>query len=162
MSNANPAIVIACFATPSAAREAIDALRAANFERQQIGYLSRSSERPGDGGAPGSPANPDAATAGILGAGIAAGAVGAAPVMPGTGPILTGGALGAALIASGALRDGVRHALTGAGLADDEARHYESQCNAGRSIVIVKAALERVAEASKILKSHGGVGRLRS
>src|SRR5688572_23767513 len=130
MTNPNPAIVVALFDEPASAAKAVDALRDAGFEREQIGFLSRRAhvDASGAAGAPGKPTSEserredqaDTATAALLATGLAAGAIGASPVMPGAGPVLASGALGAALIAASALNGDIRSALAGTGMSDDE------------------------------------------
>jgi hypothetical protein len=158
MANANPAIVVALFDEPASAVKAVDALRDGGFEREQIGFLSRRASGAASTSNEAQTARADSATAAILATGLAAGAIGAAPVMPGTGPVFASGALGAALIAATALNGGARAALMGAGMSDDEARYYENEYDSDRSIVVVKTS-DRATDAARILKEHGGVGR---
>ena len=152
-------LVIAMFDERSAAEAAVRELHEAGFHREQIGLLSSDAAPTPDQTPPADQqATSTAAVAGVMMAGIAGATVGSSPIMPGTGAVVPAAVLGAALIGGGAVIGGVRQALAGAGMAEDEARYYETEFDRGRAIVIVKAA-ERAVDAQRILKSHGGYGR---
>jgi hypothetical protein len=78
-------------------------------------------------------------------------------LIPGIGPFLAGGYLGTVLIAAGggAVAGGLLGGLTGMGLEEDEARHYDEQFKAGRAVVTVNAG-DRYTEAADILQQMGG------
>lgn len=155
MADVNPSIVVALFVDPVSAINAVKALRDAGFDSSQIGHIARSAADTGI--LPGEIASTDAAAA-VLATGMAAGAAGAAGLAP--GGMIAATAIGAAMIASGTLENGVHAALTGAGMSEEEAGYFANEYDSDRSIVIVKTA-DRAAEASQILKRHGGVGRIR-
>jgi hypothetical protein len=70
--------------------------------------------------------------------------------------VIAGGTLATILAnaAGGAAIGGVIGALTGAGIPEDEARYYQNEFEAGRTIVTVKAD-KRCDEAMMILRRHG-------
>ena len=61
-------------------------------------------------------------------------------VVPGIGPAIFGGTLGAILssAAAGAAAAGIGGALVGLGIPDDDAKYYEGEFKAGRKIVTVR------------------------
>jgi hypothetical protein len=73
------------------------------------------------------------------------------------GPAITAGTLGIVLsnAAAGAAAAGVTGALIGAGIPENEAKYYEGELGAGRTIVTVAAAA-RGDEARAILHGAGG------
>jgi hydrogenase maturation factor len=78
-------------------------------------------------------------------------------LIPGVGPFLAGGYLGTVLIAAGggAAAGGLLGGLTGMGMDEDEAKHYDEQFRAGRVVVTVNAG-GRYTEAADILAASGG------
>jgi hypothetical protein len=154
--------VVGVFLHRGNAETAIDKLWHAGFRHDQIGMA-----------APGKPlheadtptgeleehAAGGAATGAVAGGGLGAlaGAV-VGGLIPGIGPVVAAGILvglvgGAAFGAAAGTFLGPFIALE---LSEDEARHYESQFKAGKTIVVVKAQ-DRVPEAIAILHSCGGV-----
>lgn len=77
-------------------------------------------------------------------------------VIPVVGPAIAAGTLGVVLsnAAAGAGIAGLVGALVGAGIPQEEAQFYQTEFEAGRTIVTVQADGRR-AEASAILQSHG-------
>ena len=90
------------------------------------------------------------------------GGLGAAAVIaliPGVGPFIAGGLLATVLTGAGvgATAGGLIGGLTGMGLSEDEATHYEGEFKAGRPVVTVNAG-DRYSEAADILDRSGGRG----
>jgi hypothetical protein len=153
--------VVAVFETHGQAESAIDALWHEGFRHDQIGILI-----PGEGVAEAttrtegleenaaSGAATGAITGGALGA-IAGAAV--AGMIPGIGPVLAAGLLAGAVggAAAGAAVGTFLGPFIALGLSEEEARHYQKQFTAGRTIVVVKPE-GRDKEAITILRSHGG------
>jgi hypothetical protein len=84
--------------------------------------------------------------------GAVAGVV-ATGLIPGAGAVIAGGLLAGALggAAAGAAAGGILGALVGLGLPEDQARRYEEEFLAGRTLVVVQA-LGRGGEALDILR----------
>ncbi len=125
---------------------AVSEIRQAGFREDQIGVARRHAEgetpeattaEPGThwetGAAAGALAG--AGLGGLVGLGIMAG------VIPAIGPVIAGGTLAAILAnaAGGAVIGGLVGALVGADIPEEEARYYQSELEAGRTIVTVKA-----------------------
>jgi len=157
--------VVGVFSNQAQARLALQELRDAGFTEQQLGLVTPSG---GDGGWRGETSDPDtnweegagagaatgAALGGLWAVGIAAGA------LPAIGPIIAGGVLASVLASAlgGAAVGGVVGALIGLGLSEDEARGYEDEFKAGRTLITVQAP-GRFAEAVGILRRNGGFVR---
>lgn len=154
--------VVGVFYDAERAREAVRALRQAGFAEDQIGVVSRHSDKDGDYGEEGSNAVTGAATGAAAGAGIAAlWSLGISfGVLPVIGPILAAGPLAAALIsaAGGAAAGGLVGALIGLGLPEEEAQYYEGEFQSGRTLVTVRTN-GRYNEAWSILQRHGAYNR---
>jgi uncharacterized membrane protein len=147
--------IIGIFDDPLAARHALEALRDGPLPLEDVSIVSRATES----GAV--VTNDDDVSAGE-GAAVGAvwgGLVGlAALLIPGIGPFVAGGALFAALTGAltGAVVGGIAAALIDfGGISEEEARGYESQVHAGKTLIAVKARDEDVAEARRILNSFG-------
>jgi len=152
--------VVGVFNSRDEADQAVNKLLKAGFTRDQIGVIARdaegkaSAQTVGDAENAGSGAAIGAATgagvAGLVSLGISFG------VIPAIGPILAVGPLAAALIsaASGAAAAGLAGALIGWGVPEEEANFYQSEVEAGRYLVTVKAESRRD-EAWKILHQGG-------
>jgi uncharacterized membrane protein len=147
--------IIGIFDDPLAARRALEALRDGPLPLEDVSIVSRATE---SGAAV---ANDDDVSAGE-GAAVGAvwgGLVGlAALLIPGVGPFVAGGALFAAL--TGALTGAVVGGITAAlidfgGISEEEARGYESQVHAGKTLIAVKARDEDAVEVRRILNSFG-------
>src|SRR5205085_7687837 len=76
--------------------------------------------------------------------------------IPGVGPLLAAGALGAALTgaAIGAGVGAIAGALVGMGIPEDEAKYYEGEVRVGRTLVTVQAT-GWYEEARDIMRDHG-------
>src|SRR5512135_2812682 len=151
--------VVGVFEDRHQADAAVSELRQAGFREDQIGIAVRRAEGEKEttaekgthwetGAATGALAG--AGLGGLVGLGIMAGAI------PAIGPVIAGGTLAAILAnaAGGAAIGGLVGALAGAGVPEEEARYYQSELEAGRTIVTVKAD-GRYDEAAGILRRHG-------
>lgn len=153
--------LIATFASRAQAEAAIDALWHNGFREDQVGIVmpgkglveadtsTGSLERKGARGAV-----VGAVTGGALG--TLAGAL-VTILVPGVGTVLAGGILTGVVVgaAAGAAAGGYIGPFIALELSADESRHYESELEVGRSIVVVRTE-SRSAEALMILRSHGG------
>lgn len=154
--------VVGAFETDAQAQAAVRDLRQAGFAEDDIGVVSPSSGDARVGKASDTKAEEGAvagvATGAALGAlwgmGILAGAI------PGIGPAIAGGTLGALLSSAGAgaAVAGVAGALAGMGIPDKDAAYYESEYGKGRAIVTVRGA--RGVEARAILDRNGALRRV--
>ncbi len=153
--------VVGVFEHRHQAQQAVDELRRVGFREDQIGVVARNGAAPetmpetteeatkwGAGATTGVIAG--AGVGGLWAIGIAAG------LLPAVGPVIAGGLLASILAsaAGGAVVGGIVGALIGLGIPEEEARYYESEFQAGRTIVTVKAE-DRSDEAYAILRRHG-------
>jgi hypothetical protein len=153
--------VVGVFDDRIAAEEAVDALQAAGFAHDRIGYALRGADDVAGGMITDATGTKDAkgAMAGALTGGVVGGvlAAGISLLIPGVGPVLAGGILasffGGAI--AGTAVGGILGAMQGLGISEDEARYYENQFHEGRAIVAVKPGA-RLADAAEILARHGG------
>ena len=157
--------VVGVFEDRRQADAAISELRKAGFREDQIGVASRQTEGEGKGeaastttGEQGTKWETGAIAGALTGAGLG-GLVGLgilAGVIPVIGPVIAGGTLAVILAnaAGGAAIGGLLGALTGAGIPEEEARYYQGEFEAGRTIVTVTAD-GRYDEAVAILRRHG-------
>jgi uncharacterized membrane protein len=135
-------------------------LRAKGFTDEQIGYAWRDDEGKTrtEGNKAGEMAASGAGTGAVLGGLIGAGA---ALLIPGIGPVVSGGLLATALAggATGAVVGGVSGGITGAlvgmGIPEDEAKFYGEQVKEGRTLMTVKAD-DRFSDASDIIRRRKG------
>jgi hypothetical protein len=79
-----------------------------------------------------------------------------AVVIPGVGPVVAGGALGAALLGTGAgmVTGGLAGALVGAGVEEDEAELYAEGVRRGGTLVVVQVPDDRAAGAESVLAAY--------
>jgi hypothetical protein len=166
MSTATTTTVVGVFSDRSQADQAIDALRAAGFRETQIGVMTRSTEsyaaerakdidteeKTETGVLTGAMAG--AGVGGLIGLGVISG------MIPVIGPALAAGTLGVILsnAAAGAAVAGLAGALIGWGVPEEDARYYESEFSAGKTVVTV-APDGREAEARSLLRRFGGTSR---
>lgn len=140
--------VIATFADRHRAERFVQALRQAGFREDEMGVLSP------DGAGTDSRVEEGAAVGAVAGGtlGAFAGAV-ATGLIPGFGPVIAAGLLAGVLggAAAGAAAGGVLGALIGLGIPESEARRYEQEFLAGRTLVVVQA-IGRGPEALAILR----------
>jgi hypothetical protein len=160
--NTTPSLTIAAaFDTRAQAESAIDELWHEKFPKEQIGIAAPDAASPGEA-MPRHQLEGSGAEGAAIGA-VTGGAIGTAAgalltvLVPGIGPVLTGGALAAIALgtAGGAAIGGYVGPFVTMGLSDQEARYFENQLKAGCSIVLVKAD-GRASEAADILRRHGG------
>ncbi|QEH36679.1 Stress response protein YsnF [Aquisphaera giovannonii] len=153
--------IVGVFEDRSQADKAVSALMRAGFRQDQIGVAMRSNE--GEYAATDETAGETHAASGALtgaltglGLGALAGLGVLAGVIPVIGPAITAGTLGVVLTnaAAGAGIAGMVGALIGAGVPEHEARYYDEEFQAGRTIVTVTAD-GRSSEATSILRDHG-------
>lgn len=155
------ATVVGVFTNRADAQRAVKELKRAGFRDEEIGIATRDGPpSSGPSGLSDGDRVAAAATAGAIagGAGGALWGIGiAAGLLPGLGPVIAGGTLAAILAsaATGAAAAGLAGALIGLGLSEEEAEHYQTEFNAGRTIVTVHATGERFLEAQDILNRTG-------
>jgi hypothetical protein len=155
-------LAVAVFDDRDDAERAINGLRDAGFEPDQISVMARDRDEAGrlaedTGTEAGTGAATGALTGGLLG-GVAGWLIGiGALAIPGVGPIIAAGPLAAALggAALGAAGGGLIGALTGAGVPEEEARYYEDRFKSGGILLTVNAP-GRYDEAAAVLRDHGG------
>lgn len=153
--------VVGVFDDPDRARDAIQELKDAGFEPQDIGILMKDRQRAKDmanetGSHAGEGAGTGLVAGGILG-GLAGWLVGiGALAIPGIGPFIAAGAFGTALAGAGigAGVGAIAGALVGMGIPKEEADWYEGEVRRGQTLVTVKAD-GRYGEAHTILGRHG-------
>jgi hypothetical protein len=157
-----PRTVVGVFKDPKQAEEALDELRRVGFGPEQVGVAMRQPEPP--------PKDPNAnetkaaegGVAGALTGGTVGGLLGAAAaaLIPGVGAVLGLGLLAAigTGVAAGAVAGGVLGTLIGLGIPEEDARYYQTELEAGGTLVTVKAN-ERYDEAVAILRRHGAYGK---
>jgi len=151
--------VIGVFQNRAAATDAVDALRAAGFPNDTIGFATREDAAPANvEDAESTNAEEGALSGAAIGAGVG-GLVGlgvVAGLVPVIGPALAAGTLGTILTnaAGGAAVLGLTGALAGWGMSDADVDYYENEFEEGRTIVSVRAD-ERADVARRILDDHG-------
>jgi hypothetical protein len=158
--------IVGVFVDRADAQRAVNELRRANFSEDQVGVIGRTEHEHGI--PPAEVPAADAATHSKIVEGSAIGAatgagigalwalgisVGALPVI---GPVVAGGLLMSVIAsASGAAAAGLLvGALVGLGIPEEEARFYEKEFHAGRTVVTVKPE-GRNSEAESILRKNG-------
>ncbi len=167
----NRSTVAATFEDRDDAERAINALKDAGFNRDQIGVAMRDRTAQGKLVEDTGTKAPEGAVSGALGGGLLGGIIGflvgvGTLAIPGIGPVVAGGALASALGVAGgtaaagagigAVTGGLVGFLVGLGIPEEEARYFESGFRAGRALVTVNAGAGRATEAADILRAHGG------
>jgi uncharacterized membrane protein len=147
--------IIGLFDDPTAARHAVETLRDGPLPLEDISLIAQNADGKISTGDTGDVSAGEGATVGAVWGGL----VGlAALLIPGVGPFIAFGALGAALtgVVTGAIVGGITAALVDfSGIPEDEARDYEQQLRAGKTLVAVKAHDEDSAEVRRILNEIG-------
>jgi uncharacterized membrane protein len=147
--------IFAVFDDPIAARRAVETLRNGPLNLDDVSIVTRSTES----GKPLSNTDDVSAGEGAAVGAVWGGLVGlAALLIPGIGPFLAFGALGAALtgVVTGAIVGGITAALVDfSGIPEEEARGYEDMVREGKTLVAVKGRAEDMSEARNILHSAG-------
>jgi len=155
--------VIGVFSNERVAKEAVDDLRRAGFDKE-ISILAKDRGR-GGGGGEGNEGTltmgmggdtgiaEGVTTGGVLGGlmGLAAGA--GALVVPGLGPLVAAGPIAGLL--SGAATGGIAGGLLDWGIPEAEGRRYEEDVKQGKILVSVRCSADRAEQAANILKNHG-------
>jgi hypothetical protein len=135
-------------------------LREKGFKDDQIGYAWRddAGKTHTEGNKSGEMAASGAGTGVVLGGIIGAGA---ALLIPGIGPVVSGGLLATALAGAatgavaGGVAGGVSGALVGLGIPDYEAKYYDEQFRKGGTLMTVRAD-DRYNDASDIVRRRRG------
>jgi hypothetical protein len=157
--------VVAVFEDRYHADKAVTHLLNAGFRQDQIGVAMRHDEKANGARTAADSADThthvgSGAIAGVLtglGLGTLAGLGVLAGVVPVVGPAIAAGTLGIIVsnAAAGAGIAGLVGALVGAGVPEHEAKYYDSEFEAGKTIVTVNAG-PRYDDASSILRMAGG------
>jgi hypothetical protein len=156
-----PGTLIAAFSDRNEAQSAVEDLRSAGFEEDQIGFALRGTDVIEGGMAHDATGTKDGqgAVKGIATGSVVGGILGAvaAAVVPGIGPAVAGAMLAGAAggAAGGAAVGGIFGALSGLGASEEEAVRYQQEFQSGKAIVAVQAG-ERYPEACDIIQRHGG------
>lgn len=155
MTRTNRTTVVGVFAHRADAERAAADLRAAGFPDDAIGIAVR------DGGT-GYDTVSGTNTAGGAAAGAVVGGIlgaAAALLIPGIGPVLALGTLGGSVLTgaiAGAGLGALAGALIGMGVPEEEARFYEGEFTAGRTIVTVRAGSPmQFGQARDIMRRYG-------
>lgn len=161
MTTNSRATVVGVFTTRANAENAINDLHTRGFTDQQIGFIARDSKTAVD--QTGTTAETEVPTGeraavGAASGGVVGGLLGAAAslLIPGFGPAIAGGILAATLggIAIGAATGSIIGALTHVGVPEEEARYYQGEFEAGRTLVTVDAP-GRQQEAIDTMRRNG-------
>jgi uncharacterized membrane protein len=147
--------ILGIFDDPIIARRALETLRNSSLQLEDVSIVSRATE---SGAAVSNSDDVSAGEGAAVGA-VWGGLVGlAALLIPGIGPFVAFGALGAALTGAvtGAVVGGISAALIDfGGISEEDARGYEQQVHAGKTLVAVKAREEDSIEVRRILAAAG-------
>jgi Heat induced stress protein YflT domain len=163
MNTSTSSTVVGVFEDRIHANKAVTELHQAGFTENQIGVAMQHAEGVTDVTGTGTEHDSHAASGALTGAlaGLGLGALTGlgvlAGVIPVVGPAIAAGTLGVILsnAAAGAGIAGLVGALVGAGIPEHEAKFYQGELEAGRSIVTVNAG-SRSGEATTILRRCGG------
>lgn len=147
--------IIGIFDDPSAARRALEELRDGQLHVDDVSIISRATET----GAPVSSVDDVSAGEGAAVGAVWGGLVGlAALLIPGIGPFVAFGALGAALTGAvtGAVVGGIAAALIDfSGIPEAEAQRYEQQVHQGKTLVAAKVDEADSVAARRIMVGAG-------
>jgi|HigsolmetaAR201D_1030396.scaffolds.fasta_scaffold07928_4 uncharacterized membrane protein len=148
--------IFGTFDDPIAARNALESLQTCRLELDDISLVSRATEH---GEAIANDSDVSAGEGAAVGA-VWGGLIGlAALLIPGVGPFIAVGAIGAALTGAvaGAVVGGISAALIDfGGITESEARRYEALVHEGKTLVAVRAHDEDANEVQNLLESFGG------
>ena len=157
MNTTRNTTLVGVFHERSSAEAAVRDLRSAGFDNAHISMVTKGHEKEATSNE-GTNVAAGAATGAVAGAGVAAlVSLGMTfGVIPVIGPILAVGPLAAALISatSGAAVGGLMGGLIGLGIPEEEAKYYEKEVAAGRSLVTVRTD-GRYDEAWDVMNRHG-------
>jgi uncharacterized membrane protein len=147
--------IIGMFDDPTTARHAVETLRDSPLPLEDISIIAQNADGKITTGESGDVSAGEGAAVGAVWGGL----VGLASLLiPGVGPLIALGALGAALTGAvtGAVVGGIAAALIDfSGIPADEAHGYEQQIRAGKTLVAVKARDEDTSEVRRILAEIG-------
>ena len=147
--------ILGIFDDPADARRVVETLRAGQLHLDDVSIVSRATD---SGATTGNTDDVSAGQGAAVGA-IWGGLVGLATLLiPGVGPFIAFGALGAALTGAvtGAVVGGIAAALIDfGGISEEDARGYEQQVHAGKTLVAVKAREEDSIEVRRVLAAAG-------
>jgi uncharacterized membrane protein len=147
--------IIGIFDDTAAAQRAVETLRASPLKLDDVSIIARATD---SSTATENTEDVSAGQGATVGA-VWGGLVGlAALLIPGVGPFIAFGALGAALTGAltGAVVGGISAALIDfSGIPEDEARSYEQQVHDGKTLVAVKAHDEDAHEVRRMLAAAG-------
>jgi hypothetical protein len=163
MNTSTSSTVVGVFEDRTHANKAITELHQAGFNQSQIGVAMRHTEGVTDVDDTSTEHDTHAASGALTGAltGLGLGALAGlgvlAGVVPVVGPAIAAGTLGVILsnAAAGAGIVGLVGALVGSGIPEHEAKYYQGELEAGRSVITVNAG-SRSGEATTILRRCGG------
>jgi hypothetical protein len=156
--------VVGLFNDRRHAEAAIRDLKAAGFTEEQIGIALQSTE--GEAHIVGDPQasgegqshSGEFAAKGAVSGGVLGGLVGllGSLLIPGFGPVVVGGVLASTLTGAGlgAAAGGIIGALTGMGVSELDAQHFDLGLRSGGTLIAVGAG-NRTDEALAILQGHG-------
>jgi hypothetical protein len=163
MAGTQRSTVIGVFADHQQADRAVEELHRQGFRNDQIGVAALDPDSAYATDSKGAKAGIGAATGAAAGAGVgglvALGIL--AGVIPGIGPAIAGGTLAMILAnaAGGAAIAGLAGALVGLGIPDADAKHYETEFKAGRTVVTIQNVGARYDEAWSTLHRFGGYNK---
>jgi uncharacterized membrane protein len=147
--------IIGMFDDPTTARHAVETLRDSPLPLEDISMIAQNADGKITTGESGDVSAGEGAAVGAVWGGL----VGLASLLiPGVGPLIALGALGAALTGAvtGAVVGGIAAALIDfSGIPADEAHGYEQQIRAGKTLLAVKARDEDTSEVRRILDEIG-------
>jgi len=147
--------IFGVFDDAAMARRAVDALRASPLQLHDVSLVAQNADSNGTThGSEDVSAGQGAAVGAVWG-----GLVGLASLLiPGIGPFIAFGMLGATLtgVVTGAVVGGITAALVDfSGIPEEDARDYEAMARAGKTLVAVKARDEDANEVHRILTTAG-------
>lgn len=157
-------VVVGTFDDRYQAEEAVDELEHSGFTHHDVGFAIRGQDAAEGGMITDAVGTKDGtgAVAGAATGAVAGGILGALAslIIPPLGPVIIGGMLATAagFAGAGAAVGGIIGAMTGLGLSQEEALHYEKEFKSGKAIVTVRAG-ERADDAVAILRKYGGFVR---
>jgi len=147
--------IIGLFDDPASARHVVEALRDSTIPIEDISLIAQNADGTLASGDSGDVSAGEGATVGAVWGGL----VGlAALLIPGVGPFIAFGALGAALtgVVTGAVVGGITAALVDfSGIPEEDAHGYEQQIRAGKTLVAVKARDEDASAVRRMLDEVG-------
>ncbi|GCE47688.1 heat induced stress protein YflT [Thermosporothrix hazakensis] len=147
-------VVVGVFYDKAQANQAIEELKQAGFNDDEIGFLARSRVVGKDA------AKAANTAAGILEGGVIGGVLGAAAslLIPGIGPAVAGGILATTLGGAtlGAAAGGLIGSFVKFGIPEKDAQFYQQELEAGHTVIVVKTpSAEGYRDALAIMRKHG-------